>query len=52
MSDAGVTDAATFIDLRPLEPALPADALLVAVTEKRTRAELDRYVQTMRRVLQ
>jgi glycine dehydrogenase subunit 1 len=39
------------LDLRTVEPHLPPEALLVAVTEKRSRAELDGYVEAMRRVL-
>jgi len=39
------------VDLRALEPQLPSEALLVAVTEKRSRAELELYVEAMRRVL-
>jgi glycine dehydrogenase subunit 1 len=35
-----------------LIPEAPEDALIVAVTEKRTRAELDHYVETLGRILQ
>jgi glycine dehydrogenase subunit 1 len=39
------------VDLRRLEAAVPEGALLVAVTEKRTREEMDRYVETLKEVL-
>jgi glycine dehydrogenase subunit 1 len=40
------------IAARRLIPNAPANALIVAVTEKRTRAEMDRYVETLARILQ
>jgi glycine dehydrogenase subunit 1 len=33
------------------EPGAAERTILVAVTEKRTRAELDRYVETLKRIL-
>lgn len=35
-----------------LMPEAPENAIIVAVTEKRTRAELDQYVDTLARILQ
>jgi glycine dehydrogenase subunit 1 len=40
------------VDLHRLEPAMPEGVLLVAVTERRTRAEMDRYVEAMKGALQ
>ncbi len=39
------------VELRRLEPSAPDGAVIVAVTEKRTREEMDRYVQVLERVL-
>jgi glycine cleavage system protein P-like pyridoxal-binding family len=39
------------VDLSRLEPTMPEGALLVAVTEARTREEMDEYVETMKEVL-
>jgi glycine dehydrogenase subunit 1 len=39
------------VELSRLEPSLPEGALLVAVTEKRTREEIEAYAQTLRKVL-
>jgi glycine cleavage system protein P-like pyridoxal-binding family len=35
----------------PLDPEYGTNGLLVAVTEKRTKDEIDRYVQTMEKVV-
>ena len=39
------------VDLHNLNPALPEGALLIAVTERRTREEMDRYVEAMKGVI-
>jgi glycine dehydrogenase subunit 1 len=36
------------VDLHLLDPAMPEGALLIAVTERRTREEMDRYVETLK----
>jgi glycine dehydrogenase subunit 1 len=39
------------VDLHSLDPAMPEGALLIAVTERRTREEMDGYVATLKEVL-
>ena len=39
------------VDLHGLDPGIAEEALVIAVTERRTREELDRYVDTMKEVL-
>jgi len=39
------------VDLHRLDPAMPDGALLVAVTERRSREEMDRYVEAWKEVL-
>jgi glycine dehydrogenase subunit 1 len=39
------------VDLHRLDPAIPEGALLIAVTERRTREEMDRYVEAMKEAL-
>ncbi|MBN2553428.1 MAG: aminomethyl-transferring glycine dehydrogenase subunit GcvPA [Spirochaetales bacterium] len=39
------------VELRRLDPAMPEGALLVAVTERRTRREMDGYVEALKEVL-
>jgi glycine dehydrogenase subunit 1 len=39
------------VDLHSLDPAMPEGALLIAVTERRTREEMDEYVATLKEVL-
>jgi glycine dehydrogenase subunit 1 len=39
------------VDLHRLDPAMPEGALLIAVTERRTREEMDRYVEMMKETL-
>jgi glycine dehydrogenase subunit 1 len=39
------------VDLHRLDPAMPREALLIAVTERRTREELDGYVEALKEVL-
>jgi glycine dehydrogenase subunit 1 len=36
------------VELHRLDPTMPEGALLVAVTERRTREEMDRYVETLK----
>ena len=40
------------VELHRLDPAMPEGALLIAVTERRTREEMDRYVEAMKGALQ
>jgi glycine dehydrogenase subunit 1 len=39
------------VDLHNLDPGIPEGALLIAVTERRTRTEMDRYVETMKEAI-
>ncbi len=39
------------VDLHRLDPAMPKGALLIAVTERRTREQMDRYVEAMKEAL-
>jgi glycine dehydrogenase subunit 1 len=39
------------VDLHHLDPGMPEGALLIAVTERRTREEMDRYVEAMKEAL-
>ena len=40
------------VELHRLDPTMPEGALLIAVTERRTREEMDRYVEAMKGALQ
>ena len=40
------------VELHRLDPTLPEGALLIAVTERRTREEMDAYVEAMKGVIQ
>jgi glycine dehydrogenase subunit 1 len=40
------------VDLHSLDPGMPERALLIAVTERRTREEMDRYVEAMKAAIQ
>ena len=40
------------VELHRLDPMMPEGALLIAVTERRTREEMDRYVEAMKGALQ
>ena len=40
------------VDLHRLDPEMPEGALLIAVTERRTRREMDGYVEALKEVLQ
>ena len=39
------------VELHCLDPLMPEEALLIAVTERRTREEMDRYVEAMKEAL-
>jgi len=40
------------VDLNRLDPSTPEGTLAIAVTERRTREEMDRYVEALKEVLQ